>query len=81
MVSHGTATPGALANTAAYRSGEPWLTDVLEYIDINRTLLADLLAEHLPEMTYQMPEGTYIAWLDATGLPDVKGERPGRSLF
>jgi len=81
MVSHGTATPGALANTAAYRSGEPWLTDVLEYIDINRTLLADLLAEHLPEMTYQMPEGTYIAWLDATGLPDVKGERSWAQFF
>jgi cystathionine beta-lyase len=81
MISHGTATPGVLANTAAYRSGEPWLTDVLEYIDISRTLLADLLAEHLPEVTYQMPEGTYIAWLDARGLPDVKGERSWAQFF
>ena len=29
---------------------------------------AALLAEHLPQVRYQMPEGTYIAWLDCRGL-------------
>ena len=81
MVSHGTATPGVIANTAAYRDGGPWLDDVMSYIDTNRTLLADLLATHLPEITYRAPEGTYIAWLDATGLPDIKGERSWAQFF
>jgi len=81
VVSHGTATPGVIANTAAYRDGGPWLEDVLSYIDTNRTLLADLLATHLPEITYHAPEGTYIAWLDATGLPDIKGERSWAQFF
>lgn len=71
MVSHGAATAGVIANTAAYREGGPWLEDVLGYIDHNRTLLGKLLEEHLPEVRYTAPEGTFIAWLDCRGLPDV----------
>jgi len=71
MVSHGVATAGVIANTAAYREGGPWLEDVLGYIDHNRTLLGKLLEEHLPEVRYTAPEGTYIAWLDCQGLPEV----------
>ncbi len=80
-VSHGAATPGLIANTTAYRDGLPWLEDVLGYIDTNRTLLGELLAEHLPEVTYRAPEGTYIAWLDATGLPDIAGDRSWATFF
>jgi cystathionine beta-lyase len=61
---HGVSTFGAIANAAAYNTGEPWLNDVLEYLDGNRKALAELLAEHLPEVGYVMPEGTYLAWLD-----------------
>ena len=71
MVSHGAATAGVIANTAAYREGGPWLEDVLGYIDHNRTLLGNLLEEHLPGVRYTAPEGTYIAWLDCRGLPAV----------
>jgi cysteine-S-conjugate beta-lyase len=81
MVSHGAATPGVVANTAAFRGGAEWLTDVLEYIDGNRSFLTSLLGEHLPEIAYREPEGTYIAWLDARGLPDVKGERSWAKFF
>jgi len=81
MVSHGSATPGVMANTVAYRSGGPWLDDVLGYLDHNRNLLADLLATHIPAMGYTQPEGTYIAWLDATGLPDIKGDRSWAQFF
>ena len=67
---HGVSTFGAIANAAAYNTGESWLTEVLEYLDGNRKLLTQLLAEHLPEVDYVMPEGTYLAWLDfrATGV-------------
>src|SRR5690606_9558221 len=65
-------TLGALAATAAYRDGGAWLDDVVGYLDGNRRLLADLVAEHLPGVRYTMPEGTYLAWLDltATGVED-----------
>lgn len=69
MASHGASNLGVIANTAAYTAGLPWLADVVDYLDGNRRLLADLLAEHLPEVTYTMPEGTYIAWLDWRAYP------------
>lgn len=74
---HGAANLGVIANIAAYTRGRPWLQDVLGYLDGNRHLLAELLAEHLPEVTYTPPEGTYLAWLDvrALGLGDLPAQQ------
>ena len=65
---HGTATVGLRANIAAYRHGQPWLEEVLAYLDGNRRLLGELLATHLPGVGYDVPEATYLAWLDCTAL-------------
>jgi cysteine-S-conjugate beta-lyase len=69
LAEHGAATLGVIANTAAYSDGGPWLADVLDYLDGNRRLLADLVAAELPGVGYTPPEGTYLGWLDfrATG--------------
>lgn len=61
---HGASTFGVIANAAAFGQGGPWLDDVIAYLDGNRRLLGELLAQHLPEVGYVMPEGTYLAWLD-----------------
>ncbi|WP_300266104.1 aminotransferase class I/II-fold pyridoxal phosphate-dependent enzyme [Microbacterium sp.] len=61
---HGTSTIGAVANVAAYNDGEEWLADITDYLDGNRRLLAELVAEQLPNVGVTMPEGTYIAMLD-----------------
>ncbi|WP_092201576.1 MalY/PatB family protein [Blastococcus tunisiensis] len=73
---HGASTPGVLAGTAAYDAGGDWLDGVLAYLDGNRAHLAALLAEHLPDVRWTPPEGTYLAWLDcrALGLPVSSGE-------
>lgn len=68
-VVHGASTPGVIASTAAYRAGGPWLVDVLQYLDRNRRLLSELLAQYLPRVRYRMPEATYLAWLDCRDLP------------
>jgi len=65
LAEHGTATPGVLATTAAYRDARGWLDDVLAYLDGNRALLADA---DLPGLGVTVPEGTYLAWLDGRGL-------------
>lgn len=78
MASHGASTLGVIANTAAYRWGAPWLEAQLSYLDRNRRLLAALLEEHLPEVRFRMPEGTYIAWLDVSAL-DL-GDDPALAL-
>ena len=41
---------------------------VLDYLDGNRRMLADLVAEHLPGVTLSPLEGTYLAWLDCRAL-------------
>jgi cystathionine beta-lyase len=68
LYAHGASTPGVLAATAAYDLGADWLDDVLDYLDGNRRFLAELLDEHLPQIRYTPPEGTYLAWLDCRRL-------------
>jgi cystathionine beta-lyase len=86
MFGHGASTLGVLANTVAYDEGGPWLDGVLTYLDGNRRLLAELLADRLPQVRYRLPEGTYLAWLDcrALELPGSAGdfflERAGVAL-
>lgn len=73
-ISHGTANLGAIANAVAYREGQPWLDDVVAYLDESRHALAELAAEHLPAVRVTEPEGTYVGWLD---FRDTGIESPG----
>lgn len=57
---------GAIAARAAYTEGDPWLDSLLERLDVQRSLLAELLAEHLPQVRMRPLEATYLAWLDAS---------------
>lgn len=68
FASHGASILGVIANTVAYRHGREWLDATVAYYDSNRRLLAELLADRLPEVGYVPPEGTYIAWLDVSRL-------------
>ncbi len=67
-VSHGPSHLGVIAHAEAFRSGGDWLDALLAGLDSNRALLADLVAEHLPGVKYQGPQGTYLAWLDGRAL-------------
>jgi cystathionine beta-lyase len=75
FASHGASNPGVVANIAAFRHGQAWLEEVLGYLDDSRRLLADLLSQHLPQLRYRPPDGTYLAWLDCTAM-DLPGS-PG----
>ena len=67
-VSHGPSHLGVLAHAEAFRTGSDWLDLLLRGLDENRRLLGDLIAEHLPSVKYQWPQGTYLAWLDCRDL-------------
>ncbi|MFJ4466640.1 MalY/PatB family protein [Streptomyces sp. NPDC089424] len=71
-VGHGPSHLGVLAHTAALRDGTAWLDALLAGLDENRRLLAELLAEHLPDVRWRPGDATYLAWLDcrALGLGD-----------
>ncbi|MGO2659838.1 MalY/PatB family protein [Mycetocola reblochoni] len=55
---------GAIATSAAFASGDAWLTEIRAAVRRNCLLLGELLAEHLPEAQYRTPEAGYLAWVD-----------------
>ncbi|WP_248962706.1 MalY/PatB family protein [Sphaerisporangium perillae] len=67
---------GVIASEVAFTACEPWLDELMAGLTANRALLRDLLAERLPEVGYQPPQATYLAWLDlrALGLGDDPAE-------
>ena len=69
-VTDGASHIAVLAHVAALTEGGRWLDDLLAALAGNRALLADLVAEHLPGVTYRPAPSTYLAWLDcrAAGL-------------
>ncbi|WP_232839149.1 MalY/PatB family protein [Streptomyces triticisoli] len=79
-VGHGPSHLGILAHTAAFRDAADWLDELLLGLDDNRSLLGKLVDEHLPGVGYVPPQGTYLAWLDCTGLrlhDDRPSDGPG----
>jgi cystathionine beta-lyase len=62
---------GLTTTEVAWTSAQPWLDEVVAYLDGNRRFLAELLKERIPAIRYAPPEATYLAWLDcrALGLP------------
>ena len=57
---------------AAYRHGEKWLDEVLQYIRANITLVKRFVQEEIPHVKVIEPEGSYLIWLDCRdiGLSD-----------
>ena len=65
------------AHQAAYEHGAEWLDQLKDYLDANFRYVADFLAERLPEAGFEIPEATYLAWVDLSRcLPDVD-DMPG----
>ena len=61
------------AARAAYDRGAPWLEELRAYLDGNFALVKDFLAAELPEAVMDIPEATYLAWVDLRRcLPDVE---------
>ncbi len=79
-VSHGPSHLGVIAHAEAFRTGGDWLDELLRGLDGNRTLLGDLVAEHLPGVKYQWPEGTYLAWLDCRELGFIEESAEGLAV-
>ncbi len=55
---------GLRATVAAYRDGQEWLEQALNYLESNRDYLVQYVHEQLPSLHMVEPEGTYLGWLD-----------------
>lgn len=65
---------GSVACEAAYRYGEGWLTELLEYLEGNLGCVRDFIEEKLPKIRLVEPEGTYLLWLDVSAYGYSKEE-------
>ncbi|WP_292759428.1 MalY/PatB family protein [Methanobacterium sp.] len=59
---------GYIALEAAYREGDDWLEQVLEYLEGNLEFLTRYFERKIPRIDIIETEGTYLAWLDCRKL-------------
>ncbi|MGM0903945.1 MAG: MalY/PatB family protein [Bacillota bacterium] len=52
---------------AAYREGEDWLEQLKEYLDGTMEWVVNFLTENMPKVKVNIPEGTYVMWMDFSG--------------
>ena len=59
---------------AAYTKGEEWLEELLIHLDGNMDYVVNFVKERIPEVKVRKSEGTYLMWLDFSGLGMTKEE-------
>ena len=59
---------GMEATRVAYSEGGPWLAELKTYLQANRDYLVEAVRSRLPGVTINVPQGTYLAWLDCSAL-------------
>jgi len=69
---------GAVASATAYEC-VGWLDSAIETFESNRKYLKNLLTQSLPVVGYRVPDFSYLAWLDLSGLN--LGENPAQVLL
>ncbi|WP_275555493.1 MalY/PatB family protein [Mixta sp. Marseille-Q2659] len=56
------------AHIASYRAGAPWLDALRAYLKENLELIAQQLNHAFPQLDWQPPQATYLAWIDLRPL-------------
>lgn len=57
-----------VAVEAAYRYGEEWLSQLLPYLKGNIDFVYDYCKRNIPEIKPNIPEATYLIWMDCSDL-------------
>ena len=60
--------PATLAAEAAYRNGEEWLGQLLEYIEGNVDAIDSFCRERIPKLKVYRPQASFLVWLDCRAL-------------
>ncbi|WP_257346686.1 MalY/PatB family protein [Pseudalkalibacillus decolorationis] len=61
-------TFGIVAAENAYRSGDDWLDQCLDYLKGNLDYLTQFIETNMKQIKVIQPEGTYLVWLDCREL-------------
>ena len=59
---------GLIAMEAAFRDGDEWLEQMLNYLDGNLKITMRYFAARIPKIKVVKPQGTYLLWLDCRKL-------------
>ena len=59
---------GLTAMEAAYRYGDEWLEQLLDYLQGNLNFSLEFFAHKIPKIKVIKPQGTYLLWLDCREL-------------
>lgn len=59
---------GMVALKAAYSKGEPWLKELLKYLESNRDYVYKFINNEIKELKCYLPEATYLMWIDFNNL-------------
>lgn len=55
---------GTIASIAAYKHGDLWLDQLLQYLKVNADLVEEFCHANIPGIKAVHPEATYLIWLD-----------------
>lgn len=61
---------GIEGSIAAYKYGEDWLGQLIEYLRINKQVLKEYLQTNIPELIAVGEDATYLEWIDCSALTD-----------
>ncbi|MBP1969542.1 cystathionine beta-lyase [Virgibacillus natechei] len=61
-------TMGNTAMEAAYLHGEAWLDELRTVLKENQAYVSEMLENHTNELKVTQTEGTYLLWIDCSGL-------------
>ncbi len=53
------------ASIAAYREGESWLEEMLDYVEENKRFAKDYIKNNIPCLSVPQTNATYLLWVDA----------------
>ncbi|MCD8221274.1 MAG: PatB family C-S lyase [Clostridiales bacterium] len=70
----GTSVLTAPAIEACYTYGDQWVDELNAYLTENAEYVIHYLQEHAPQIRAVKPEGTYLMWLDCSGMGMTSGE-------
>ena len=68
-------TLGIVANYAAVTEGEEWLRQANEYVSGTHDFVVNFVADKIPLIKVHRAEGTYLTWLDVTGVAERIGSK------
>ncbi|MBC1435979.1 pyridoxal phosphate-dependent aminotransferase [Listeria rocourtiae] len=63
---------GMHATMATYNESADYVDELVVHLESNMHFLKNYLASYLPEIKFEIPEGTYLAWLDISALGVTK---------